>query len=278
MKKKFNIIFVIAAFCLIYAQNSIANNLILSKLDNQNQSEITESINWDSKIGLQLLNESDYKNDFYQLLNFYQPQINPLYCSAATGVIILNALNYGQIPNQINQQIIKPSEIGGGIIEFNLYNQQDFFNEQTDLIKNKQIIDLKAPKTIKYNRANYDPGLTLDEFADILSKTYELEVNKIHINLINQEISENFTKSLIEILKDNNSFLVVNFDGKILGKETRGHISPIVAYNEKNNKVLIMDVALHKNKWFWTDLDFLLKAMNTKDGKNYRGYLVISKK
>jgi hypothetical protein len=71
---------------------------------------------------------------------------------------------------------------------------------------------------------------------------------------------------------------VVNFDGKVFGNKTGGHISPIVAYDEKSDSLLVLDVALHKNPWYWVDLKEMVTAMNTKDGENFRGYLITKKK
>ncbi len=39
-----------------------------------------------------------------------------------------------------------------------------------------------------------------------------------------------------------------------------------------------MDVAGHKNSWYWVKIKDLLQSMNTKDGDNYRGYLIIKNK
>jgi len=226
---------------------------------------------WNSQKGLDLLNNSKYKNDFYQLVNFYQPQMNPLYCSVASGVMILNALNYGNIDNQKLLEIKNPN---GNTIPYNLYSQQSFFNEKTDKIKNKEIIDFK---TVSKNNT-YDPGLTLEEFTKILSKVYKLKVKKYNFSSLDQSLINDFRNNLKKILTDNSSFIIANFDGKILNQKTNGHIAPIVAFDEASDMVLILDPALHKNQWFWTSVSNITKAMNSLDGSNYRGYLTISKK
>lgn len=226
---------------------------------------------WNSSKGLELLNNSKYKNDFYQLVNFYQPQINPLYCSAASGVMILNALNYGNIDSQKLSEIKNPN---GDTIPYKLYSQQSFFNEKTDKIKNKEIINFKIVNSVNI----YDPGLTLEDFTKILNKVYKLKVKKYNFSSIDQTLISNFRNNLKKILTDSSSFLVANFDGKILNQKTNGHIAPIVAFDEESDMVLILDPALHKNQWFWTSVNNITKAMNSLDGNSYRGYLIISKK
>jgi hypothetical protein len=208
---------------------------------------VSASEAWNSKEGLARLDRSQFKNDFYQLVNFYQPQINPLYCSAATSVIILNALNSG-----------------------NFIKQEDFFNQKTDKIKLKTIID----KIEKDQNGNYDAGLSLSDLAKILSQIYNL---KVELNYAENNNAKNFRKIVRKILNENQQFLITNFDGKILGHKTNGHISPIAAYDEESDSLLVLDVALHKNQWFWVDLEELYKAMNTKDEENYRGFLIVKK-
>lgn len=181
------------------------------------------------------------------MVNFYQPQINPLYCSAATSVVVLNAIS-GE----------------------NLFKQEDFFNQKTDKIKLKTIID----KIEKDKNDNFDAGLALGDLAKILSQVYNL---KVELNYVENNDAKNFRKIVKEILSENQKFLITNFDGKILGHKTNGHISPIAAYDEESDSLLVLDVALHKNQWFWVNLEEFYKSMNTKDGENYRGFLIVKK-
>ncbi len=233
--------------------------------------------NWNSKEGRTRFENSKFKNDFYQLVNFYQPQINPLYCAAATGVMLLGAFHYGNIPSTKSGEVEKPKALGGGNIEFREYLQTDFFNEKTDKIKKRDIINLKEPKSIIDGKENYDPGLSLEEFAKILSKSYGLKVTTRHIENVTDSAIASFRELLKKVLNDDKSFIVVNFDGKVLGQKTNGHISPLAAYDETSDSALVLDVALHKNTWYWVSVTDLMKAMNTKDGEQYRGYLIVKK-
>jgi hypothetical protein len=204
---------------------------------------------WNSVDGLDRLARSQFKNDFHQLVNFYQPQINPLYCSAASSVIILNALNSG-----------------------NLFKQEEFFNEKTDKIKLKSIIDFKE----KDAAGNYDAGLSIADLNKILSKVYKLKTKLTYVDKSDEKSIKKFRQNIKEILAENKKFIITNFDGKVLNHKTGGHLSPIAAYDEASDSLLVLDVALHKNQWFWVDVTEFYKSMNTKDGENYRGFLVVS--
>ncbi|GDX35754.1 hypothetical protein LBMAG18_02650 [Alphaproteobacteria bacterium] len=227
--------------------------------------------------GLKKLFESQFKNDFFQLINFYQPQNNPLFCGIAVGVSVLNALEYPEILTNTDNQITKNDN---SIIEYKLYSQQNFLNDKTDEIKDRQEILFQKPVS-RVKKDNkwvdvFDPGLTLDELAQILEKVYKLKVEKFHVE--NSNNPDQFSEIVKKILLENKKFIIVNFDGKILNKTTNGHMALIGAYHQNLNEILILDPALHKNKWFWANTKALFNAMNTKDSDQFRGYLIVSKK
>ncbi len=225
---------------------------------------------WNSDEGLIKLERSEFKTDFYQLVNFYQPQENPLFCSIATATIIRNALEYGNILSQKEGEVLKPE---GEAISYPLYSQKGFFNEETEKVKKRSIIELKESVD---GSKNFDPGLSLGDFTKML-KIHDLKVNLTYVKKSDEVTKEKFRQVLRNVLNEKLAFLIANFDGKLLEKNTRGHISPIVAFDEESDSVLVLDVALHKNQWYWVEVSKLIEAMNTKDNKTYRGYLVVSK-
>ncbi|MFT6077370.1 MAG: hypothetical protein ACJATU_000570 [Rickettsiales bacterium] len=236
-------------------------------------------VRWSSPDGIKRLENSKFKNDFYQLADYFQPQINPLYCGVATSVIILNSIaNNGGAPTQKNLEVSKPKIFGGGNIEFPSYSQLTFFNDQTNKIKDQKIIELKniTPDNENYAK-NFDPGLTLLELKKILTKSYGLKGKSVYVKNSNKKTVDKFRKLVKKITSDECRFLIINFHGSVLNLKTGGHISPIVAFDEDSDSVLVLDVAGHKNGWYWANISDVVKAMNTKDGKKYRGYLIVSK-
>jgi len=232
---------------------------------------------WNSDEGLKRLNRSHFNNDFYQLANFYQPQINPFFCSAATSTIILNALDYGNIPNQKELDTVSQKPLSKKGIEFHLYSQKTFFNDKTEVIKKLEIIELKTPKEKINDQEVYDPGLAIADLVKILTQVYKLKAELVYAEKNDEESIKKFRATAKKILKDKKSFLIINFDGKILGQKTRGHISPIAAYDEESDSLLILDVALHKNQWYFAPLTQVFAAMNTKDENQFRGYITVSR-
>jgi len=54
-----------------------------------------------------------------------------------------------------------------------------------------------------------------------------------------------------------------------------GHISPLGAYHQPTDSVLIMDVTPNKADWVWVKLSKLIQAMATKDTIENRGYVLV---
>ena len=233
---------------------------------------------WNTKNGRSRLESSNYKNDFYQLVNFFQAQSNPILCSSATALILKNAIFYNQIDSQKDGEISKPN---GEIVPFKLYlSQTNLFNDETDKIKSREVIFFKDKALIKKSDGtiiqDYDPGLNLNDFAKIL-KIHKINSKIFYQNENNEQAIKNFRHIAKKILNDDKNFLVVNFDGKIIGNSTNGHICPAVAYDQNSDSLLILDVALHKNPWYWVDLKDMVKAMNSLDNEQYRGYLIVNR-
>ena len=79
--------FRILALILLFSYSANAGETIAkTQIISRNVENIL--VKWNGEQGLERFERSKYKNDFYQLVNFYQPQINPLYCSVASSVIV----------------------------------------------------------------------------------------------------------------------------------------------------------------------------------------------
>lgn len=153
----------------------------------------------------------------------------------------------------------------------NIYTQESFFNEKTDKIKSKEIINKKQ----KNQDGVLDAGLSLEDLARILSEVYNLKIEINYAQNFDKKSINNFRKILKEVLSEDKKFILANFDGKLLNQQTGGHISPIAAFDEESDSLLVLDVALHKNQWFWVNLKEFYRAMHSKDSENFRGFLLV---
>mmetsp|Transcript_1836 Transcript_1836/g.2786 ORF Transcript_1836/g.2786 Transcript_1836/m.2786 type:complete len:316 (-) Transcript_1836:380-1327(-) len=77
---------------------------------------------------------------------------------------------------------------------------------------------------------------------------------------------------------DTNRFLIVSYNRGTLGQTGTGHFSPIAAYDEASDQVLILDVARFKYGPHWVPLPLLFDAMLPcdPDTNQSRGYVLLS--
>ncbi len=256
---------IILAIFLVSSLNSYANS--------PNSQDI---LLWNSERGIKTFENSEYKQDFYQLVNFYQPQANPFYCGIASSVIVLNAFKNGKIESQKEFEGKIPQSLGGGVLEYKSYSQSNFLNAKTDKIKSKETIEFKKPTRVENGKEIYDEGLTLANLKDILTKVHKLKVKVNYATNNNEKSVAEFRKNLKKYLQDDTHFVLANFDGRVIKTNGAGHISPLVAYDESSDSVMVLDVAAHKRLWYFVSVTKLYEAMNTKDGASFRGYLIVS--
>lgn len=124
--------------------------------------EETPVVVWSTPEARQRLMTS-VNNDFFQLADRFQPQINPLYCGVASSTIVLNAMRQdsSRAPSQQLLEVKMPKAFGGGAIPFRAYSQLTFLNEQTDKVKNQSVIRLENVTEDNTNDGErFDPGLS----------------------------------------------------------------------------------------------------------------------
>lgn len=203
---------------------------------------------FDSDLGWDLLLKSDYRCDYWMLSRYFETQMTYAHCSVASSVIVLNALDIEK-PTQAKYKNHK------------LFTQEDFFNDNV-----KKIIDSQE---VAKN------GMTLDNLAQVL-KTFPIKVDMIYAK---ETTVEQFRESLKESLRKKDRFLIANFYRPSLDQSGTGHFSPIAAYNEEEDLVLIMEVSRYKYPPFWVKTAKLFEAMKYQDPKDLspRGYIMISK-
>ena len=57
--------------------------------------------------------------------------------------------------------------------------------------------------------------------------------------------------------------MIANFSRGVLNQSGTGHFSPIGAYNEKSDMLLVMETARFKYPPFWVRLDLMWEAMQS---------------
>lgn len=232
-------------------------------------------INWNSKEGIERFSRAEFKGDFFRLAHHYAPQPNPAACGQGVATIILGAVyEMNNTPFPVVEEW--PIAIGDKKypLQYRLFNEGNFFTEATDKVLDRRVIYMKKTKT----DGTFGGGIDIDELQKML-KIHGVKSKLIYVDKYSDDKFSEFRKLVKNVVNSDKNFLVLNYDHSyksLMG----GHYSPIVAYDEKSDSVLMLDVAAHRNPWIWINLSDIYHAMNTKNyaGNNYRGYLVVDSK
>eukprot|EP00467_Chlorarachnion_reptans_P022901 CAMPEP_0114510510 /NCGR_PEP_ID=MMETSP0109-20121206/13837_1 /TAXON_ID=29199 /ORGANISM="Chlorarachnion reptans, Strain CCCM449" /LENGTH=567 /DNA_ID=CAMNT_0001689845 /DNA_START=80 /DNA_END=1783 /DNA_ORIENTATION=- len=90
---------------------------------------------------------------------------------------------------------------------------------------------------------------------------------------------EHLRQAVKEACSTSTHFLIACYSRSVLGQTGEGHFSPIAAYHEESDMVLIMDTARFKYPPHWVPLKLLVKAMQkeVEDSGKPRGYMRLSR-
>lgn len=197
--------------------------------------------------GVEIFLGSDYRCDYWRLINYFETQLTNSYCSIASSVMVLNALG-------IEKPFVKR-------LGFSLFTQENFFTEKVQKTANRTSV-LKR-------------GMTLDQLAEVL-QTFPIQVAVFHAPDLTLE---KFRSLLETTLIQEDAFLISNYYRPAIGQDGGGHFSPLGAYNKKRDQVLVLDVSRYKYPPFWVAVEDFYKSLQAVDPDSglSRGVIVISR-
>jgi hypothetical protein len=232
-------------------------------------------VNWNSKEGIERLERTPFKGDFYRLGHHYKPQTNPAICGQAAATVVLSAIyELNQKPFPVIEEW--PITIGDKKypLQYRLINESNFYNEATDRVLDRKAISMKVTK----KDGTFGGGIDIDELQKML-KIHGVKSKLVNVKKFSEDNLAAFRTLVKEVVNSDKEFLLLNYDHSyksLMG----GHFSPVVAYDEKSDSILMLDVAAHRNPWIWINLSDVYHAMNTQNYAQtaYRGYLVVNTK
>lgn len=132
-------------------------------------------------------------------------------------------------------------------------------------------------------KVDYSRGLTLDKLGEAVKKALAEFSVKTTVEVIHMDGTLAQNKKIRDLLikneKSDQNFILANFNqGVYTGDpEGGGHISPVGAFDEKNNQVLVMDVDREYYEPYWVSTEVFIKGMNTEDSasKKNRGLVLV---
>jgi len=197
--------------------------------------------------GKELLCCSRNKGDFWRLSRYFITQQNGGFCSVASSVMALNALEIEkpEVPNFKN---------------YRLFTQDNFFTDEV-----RQFL---TPEHVRRH------GMNLEELQQVI-ETFGVEATVRH----GEDLDEGQLRSiLLDVLNDPQKILLSEYHRQKLDQVGVGHFSPIAAYNESSDRVLIMDVSRYKYPPIWVKLDTFLESIRGGDSEgNPLGLVIITR-
>ena len=285
MKRIYQICFFYFSLCFVF---SCANNKDNYELKRQREYNAfaygiftgTEPIVWNSKESNEMIHRTKYKKPFFALAPHFAGQVYPITCGPATARIVLSAI-YARtntpFPLDKENSIYKDrSGADIGIFKmsernvFGVYNGDD---EELDY----DIIIRKKKHTYGEYKGKYDGGIWPNKLAEIINMHKPAKATYFEVKPTSADKGsvDNFRKLVKQIMLSDNKYLICHFHIAAVIPYTSGHFSPIVAYDEITDRVLIMDVASHNATWSWIKVEELYRAMNTALRGSKSGYIVV---
>ena len=252
--------------------------------------EPTEGINYSSDISKKLLLESlqdNTANPFFELSDQFTTQTYGSYCGPTNILIILNSMKIDPGSTIFRNWKWYHEK---NIHSCDLESVHDHGMPITDMKyifeKNKVRALLYRPICEINNNAlfmhNIDINVLFDKnkfknyilYEDICSFKYstiknvylknakEKRENLIFYNLVDENF---FRICILASTLYNNFYILCNIHRSQLGQEGGGHYLPIMAYNIKNDYILLFDCARFKYNSRWHKVKTVFEAQNGKD-------------
>lgn len=117
-------------------------------------------------------------------------------------------------------------------------------------------------------------GMSLRDFGELL-RAHGARVTVVPASETNVE---EFRDTVRSNLGREGDYVLVNYQRSHLGQTPMGHISPVAAYHEGTDRLLVLDVAAHKYPPTWVELETMWEAMYAPlnpQTSTTRGFLVV---
>ena len=200
----------------------------------------------DTPEGAARLMSAPVKQQFFAVQPYLDTQQNLAFCGPASIAAVLNSL-----------PVRRP--VADNLAPYTLFTQDNLFSEATRRIKAREAVLTR--------------GMTLPEMAGFLNA---LGVRARTVPA-DQLTLDGFRSLLREILARPDARLIANYSRPALGQPGGGHQSPLAAYDDASDAVLVLDVAKFKFPPTWVGAADLLAAMQTVDSDSgrSRGLVVV---
>jgi len=188
------------------------------------------------------------RRHFFALQPYVESQQNLAFCGPASIAAVMNSLH---VPRPGVSQLYP----------YAFFTQDNVFNADTQRVKSFVMVSVR--------------GMTLADMAAFFS-ALGVKATAHYADALGTDALRALLKTA---LANPDARIVVNVDRKILGQEGGGHQSPLAAYDDVSDSVLLLDVAKFKYPPAWIAVPDLLEAMRSvdPDSNRSRGLVVVER-
>lgn len=195
--------------------------------------------------GVAMLAGSGLIGAYLRLSPHYEAQLSPKFCGPATLAICLNALD---LPPPAAADPVRPR-----------FTQVNVFTPRTAAVRSRDRVERE--------------GMGLAVFAEFAAA----HGGRPEVHFAGDGSVEAFRSLAREVLADAGRHMAVNYFRPGLGQEGKGHTSPLAAYDEASDRLLVLDVSRVRYPPVWVRTEDLFAAMNTRAGANTRGFAIVGR-
>ena len=211
--------------------------------------------------GERLLRECTHYPGVDVLMNL-ATQRNQAFCSAATAATLLNAMSKS-IPAPVDVEFAP----------YPYHTQRSILADECVRATPTHVSD-DVSMSAKFLATH---GATLHEWATYLACF--VDVSHTHASTTDAAAFRDALKDAFPTTRDGSAskFVGINFVRTGVGEVGGGHMSPIAAFDETTDRVLIADVSRYKYPPVWATLASVFNAMNTTDAGSgqSRGWVML---
>jgi hypothetical protein len=222
--------------------------LLVSSSVNWNLPVPAELIALNSTEGVSMMIQSTTSQaSFWTAFQHLVTQQTQTFCSIATSVTILNYIAGDMAPVD---PLYDP---------YGYWTQDNFFNHCTEKVVPKKVVS--------------QIGSTLDQVGEMLL-CHNVSVSVVKAN----ETTLSAFRTVLKETLSKGQQIASNFYRTSLGEAGGGHFSPLMAYAEATDHVLLADVARFKYPPVWVPVSQFYDSMLTIDSTSglYRGFIIVS--
>ena len=198
--------------------------------------------------GQKLFGTSQYRASYFAVASYLETEHVQTFCGPASIAAVMNSLDVERP---------KPRRL----YPYGLFTQDEVFTPENQRVKSYDAVE----------RA----GLTLEEARRFMEN---LGVRAVTHHGDSFDAAW-LRQAIMSALGDPGRRMIVNYWRQSVGQEGGGHFSPVGAYDEASDRVLVLDVAKYKYPPAWVPLVALHEAMKTIDAtsRQARGLVVITR-